>query len=145
MSQLSKKYIHKDVQTKIVNTFLGTITKLKSENDLQDFLNDLLSPTEKAMLAKRLAIAVLLAKGYGYEIIKDSLKVSSGTISKVALILNESNGYRIAIQKLAQSQANREFWQDIERLAYRMSSPGNAFIDEDLIKHKLGHRKKTLL
>jgi TrpR-related protein YerC/YecD len=145
MAQVSRRRLHPNTEEKIYNTFWEAISQLKSEQEISLFLNDLLSPTEKVMLAKRLAIAALLTKGYTYVDIKDLLKVSQETISKVSLSLNINTGYQLAINKIAKSEATRAFWQDIGSAVYRMSSPGKAFMAEGAIRHKLGHRKKTLV
>lgn len=126
-------------------TLWEAFSTLKSSADIQSFLNDLLSPIEKTMIAKRLAIAALLLRNYDYENIMDLLKVSSATISKVSITLNYNQGYKLAINKIARSEASREFWQDIESLLFRSSNPGVAFASEDFIKNKLGHKRKTLI
>ena len=126
-------------------TLWDAVSKIKSQNEIQEFLNDLLSPTERTMLAKRLAIAVLLMKKYNYEAIMDLLKVSSSTISKVALTLNYNAGYKKAINKVALTEATREFWEDVEKLFYRFSAPGRVLLPEEIVKAKISNRKKTLL
>ena len=145
MTQVSKRKLHPSTEEKIYNTFWEAISQLKSEKEIRLFLNDLLSPTEKTMLAKRLAIAALIMKGYTYDDIKDLLKVSQETIAKVSLSVRANSGYQVAIGKIAKSEAVKEFWQDIGSLVYRMNSPGKVFMAEGAIKHKLGHRKKTLV
>jgi len=145
MPQVSKRKVNQDIETKMYETLWQAISNLKSASDIQTFLDDLLSPTEKTMLAKRLAIAALLLRKYDYQAIMDLLKVSSATVSKVVLTLNLKNGYKIAINKIARSEATREFWKDIENLVFRMSSPGKVFLPEEVVKAKLGHRRKTLL
>ncbi|MDO8487105.1 MAG: YerC/YecD family TrpR-related protein, partial [Candidatus Curtissbacteria bacterium] len=133
------------VEDKIFQTFWEAIAKLQNQKEIQMFLHDLLSPTERTMLAKRLAIAALLLKGHTYESVMDILKVSNPTVAKVSLTLNLNPGYKIVINKIAKSEATREFWQDIGSAMYRISSPGKAFMPEGAIKHKLGHKKKTLV
>lgn len=145
MSQVSRRKVQLSIENKIYNTLFEAIAKLRSEKEIQEFLNDLLSPTERIMVAKRLAIAALLLKGYQYETISDILKVSSTTIGKVSIALSVNKGYKIAIQKVADSEATRAFWQDVQSLVYRLSSPGKVFMPEGAIKYKLGHEKKTLL
>ncbi len=126
-------------------TFWETISQLKARAEVQNFINDLLSPPERIMVAKRLAIAALLSRHYNYEAIMSILKVSSTTISKISLLLNQNNGYKTAINKIARAEATREFWQDVENLAYRLGNPRNVFVSEELVKKKLGHSRKTLL
>lgn len=145
MTQVSRRVLHKQVEQQIFETLWEAISQVRNREDIQIFLNDLLTPTERMMIAKRLAIAVLLLKERNYETIKDFLKVSNETISKVALTLKLNRGYKIAINKVIRTQAGREFWQDIENLLYRFSTPGRVFLPEDMVKYKLGHNKKKTL
>lgn len=145
MSQVSKRKVHHDIEEKMYETLWEAISQLKSRDDIQNFLNDLFSPVERQMITKRIAIAALLIKGYGYEAIQDLLKVSDTTVAKVSLILKGSDGYKTVINKIARSEASRAFWQDLENLFYRLSSPHNTFAPESLVKYKLGHKRKTLL
>lgn len=133
------------IEGQIYETLWEAISQLKDKNDIQIFLNDLLSPVERIVLAKRLAIAVLLLKSTDYETIKNLLKVSGETISKVSIILKMNGGYKLAINKIALTEAGREFWQDIESLIYRLGTPRKAFLPEEVIKYRLGHKKKTLV
>lgn len=145
MSQVSKRIVHKTVENRMFQTLLDAVAKMKSQNEIQEFLNDLLSPTERIMIAKRLAIAVLLMKKYNYENIMDLLKVSSATVSKVALTVNHNVGYKKAVNKVAQAEATREFWQDVENLLFRSSAPGRMFLPKEVVKAKLQHNRKNLI
>lgn len=145
MSRVSKRILNKTVEDQIFETLWESLSQIHDKDDIQLFLNDLLFPVERIMVAKRLAIAILLLKGKSYETIIDFLKVSNETISKISLILKSNNGYRVALNKLIKSDAGRQFWQDIENILYRFSSPGKVFLDEAVVKYRLGHKKKTLV
>ena len=145
MPLVSKRKLQKDIEAKMYETFWEAISKVKSKSEVQGFLSDLLSPVESTMVAKRLAIAALLLRGYGYENIMNLLKVSGATIAKVSAVLNANTGYKIAINKIAMSEATREFWQDIENLLYRLSAPGKTFLPKEIVKAKLRHKRKSLL
>jgi uncharacterized protein YerC len=145
VSRVSKKVLNKQIEEQMFETLWEAISEVKNKADVKMFLGDLLSPVERIMVAKRLAIAVLLLKGHGYETIIDLIKVSNETISKIALILRLNKGYRIAVDKLLKSEAGRQFWQEIQNLIYRMSSPGKVFLPEEVVKYRLGHNKKKTL
>ena len=89
MAQISKRHLSIQVQDKIIGTLLEAVSQVKGKEDTQLFLNDLLTPTERVVLAKRLAIAVLLLNGWGYESIQNFLKVSSDTVGKVSVIVKK--------------------------------------------------------
>ena len=145
MTQVSRRLLNKQIEQQIFETLWEAISQLKNKTEIQIFLTDLVTPTERIVLAKRLAIAVLLLKNTNYETIKDLIKVSGETISKVALTLKMSNGYRIAINKIVRTESGRQFWQDVESLLYRLGTPGKTFLPEKQIKYKLGHKKKTIV
>jgi len=100
MSQVSNKYLPKETEKKLFELFFKALANIGNPSDIEKFLFSLLSKTEKTMLAKRLGIALLLAKGYNYETIKDVLKVSQETIARVNSVLNyRSEGYEIVVRK----------------------------------------------
>lgn len=145
MPLVSKRKLYKEIEDKMYETFWEAISKLKSKEDVQSFISDLLSPVERMMIAKRLAIAALLLRNYSYVSIKDTLKVSGATIAKVSLVLNNNQGYKVAVNKIARSEITRGFWQDIENLLYRLRNTHYAFEEDKIVKKKLGHKKKTLV
>lgn len=145
MSQVSRRKVPKEIENKIFDTLLEAISTVKSAREVSSFLSDLLSPVEKIMIAKRLAIAALLSKGYNYETIKDLIKVSQTTIAKVSITMSLNNGYRNVIDKISKSEKSREFWQDIERLLNRMSIANNTFKDDEGLKRIFKHKRKTLV
>lgn len=67
--------------------FSDSLRGIKNKSEFDLFLNDFLSPTEKIMLSKRFATAVLLAKGNSYDEIKQTLRVTSATIAKMNIYI----------------------------------------------------------
>src|SRR3989344_9035841 len=132
MAQISKKYLSEDIQNKISGTLMEAVSQVKGRQDTQLFLNDLLTPTERVVLAKRLAIAILLLKGWGYEPIQNFLKVSSDTVGKVSVIVKNSQGYRKAVKNILVTEAGRKFWQNVVKLAHRFSTR-DRLIDDKLL------------
>lgn len=95
--------------------FTSTISSLKNSEDIEDFLHDFLSPVEKIVLAKRLAIAVLLAKKYSYPSIAQILRVTPATIATVSLSLKYSGkGYKKMVEKILSDEKKDKFWEKIE-------------------------------
>lgn len=115
MAQVSRYPIHKDVEKRIFEIFKSVISNLRSSEDIEDFLEDFLSPVEKIMLAKRLSIAVLLAKGYTYPSIVKILRVTPATIASVSTSLKYSGkGYKKMVEKILQNEKIDTFWEKIE-------------------------------
>jgi len=103
MSQISNYPISKIIADRIFEIFLITITQLKDKAEADQFISDLLTPTEKIMIAKRLAIAFLLEKKYDYRSIQKLLRVSTGTTVNLARNLG-SNGYKKVISKIIKKE-----------------------------------------
>ena len=115
MTQVSKYRMDKDLEKRMFNVFYKTLADLRTEKQVEMFLHDLLTPTEKVMLAKRLAIAILLIKDLSYRYIRDMLKVSTTTIVSTNMWLNQGgDGYRAAIEKLIREEKADELLDNVD-------------------------------
>lgn len=106
--------------------FEDAVAHLRNRGDIQNFISDLLTPTEKIMLSKRLAIAVLLAKGYNYRQVCQILKISSGTINAVIKhqLINGA-GYKVIVNKILRDEDLQKFFLDIEKTVSKLiTHPG---------------------
>lgn len=128
--------------------FWRAFQDLDKGEEIQSFLSDLLTRTERVMLAKRLSIALLLTKGYDYQTIKDILKVSSSTIGSIASWLDRSGeGYKLLLEKWLKEEKMKKFWEDIDRILYRVTSAKRFFEKEETVKayYRKGKKQKLLL
>jgi uncharacterized protein YerC len=117
MAQVSRWPLKKEVWEKIFDLFLHSLVKLNRKNELSLFIHDLLSPTERVMLAKRLAIALLLSKGHSYPVIRGKLHVTSSTIAKVNRQLQEGKGgLGIALNKIFALQNKEMLGEELKDL-----------------------------
>lgn len=115
MTQVSKYPISKAVEERIFEILFRVITEMNREEEVKDFFEDFLSPVEQIMLAKRLSIAVLLAKGYNYQDIIKILRVSPPTISQVAVSLKYAGkGYKKVVERLIKEEKIEKFLQNVE-------------------------------
>lgn len=121
---ISRRVLNQELEKHILTLFAKTISDLKDLKDIEIFIADLLSPTEKVMLAKRLAIAILLQKGYTYAEIDQTLKVSSPTINKVAFWLKHGkSGYKNVVKKILDEKKREELMDKIEEILLQLSPP----------------------
>lgn len=124
MAQVSKYPLSKESEERIFEVFWQTIADLKTKETVKKFLEDLLSSTEKTMLAKRLAIAILLTKGHDYRSISKTLKVSTATIMLINTWLKQGGqGYKMVIQKLLKREKSEEFWDNLEETVSKILPP----------------------
>lgn len=125
MGKVSKRRLDKDLEKHIFDLFWKSIADLKEADAVEKFFKDLLSPIEQLMLVKRLAIAVLLAKGYTYDRIDDTLKVSRQTIMQVAFWLKYGGkGYQDVVEKILSGQKKEAILDAIEETLLKLSRPG---------------------
>lgn len=95
--------------TAFIHRFWDAITLIEDREEAIAFLKDLLTPTEVRMIAKRLQIADMLAKGYKYEDIKTHVRVTVQTISHMNNKLNYGeNGLIKILQKLEKIDKSRQ-------------------------------------
>ncbi len=142
MSQISKRILNPQIQKRLYENFWQMLADIKNAKETRLFLEDFLSPTEKVMLAKRMAIALLFAKGFDHRSISSLLKVSTSTVNNIAKLLHlQSPSFKLLIIKYMQKESNKEFLQSLEKYFFRLQ-PGKHFVDEGLIKAKLGHKKE---
>ena len=137
MSQISGIRLEKETEERMYKIFWGSLAGLKKVGEVEAFFSELLTPTEKVMLAKRLAIATLLMRGHDYRSISFLLKVSFSTIFRVKALLEQSEGgYRKVIEKMLRKQAWKELLKDFEKTLFDLHA---------YKKHPDNFRKKGVL
>lgn len=109
MAQVSRYPISKEVYDRCWEIFTKTLIGIRDSKDADEIISDLLTPTERIMVTKRLSIAFLLNQGYEYREISKILRVSSPTISMVSLALKwGKNGYKKAVDRILRDEKLRE-------------------------------------
>ena len=81
------------------------------------FLENLLTSTERVMIAKRLAVALLLLRGYEYRVICSLLKMSHVTVNHVKREIEKGGGgYQLASRLVGRDPGVEEILKKISRL-----------------------------
>lgn len=147
MTQVSKYPIPKEIADRIFDVFLKTLVEIQNKEEADQFMSDFLTPTEKIMLAKRLAIAFLLEKGYDYRTIQRMIRVSAATITSVNIVRKYgSNGYKNLIGKILRDESLKRFLENVAikllSLPAASTKGGGAYryLKQELEK---GKRKRT--
>jgi len=123
MARISKKQVDKKLLTKIYKLFYEVFSRYEGQEDFLLIMDDILSPTEKIMLAKRLAIIYLLIKKVDYRDIADTLKVSTATILFYATTFYKRNSRVVnIINKMLKKEKALNFLDDF--FASFMIHPG---------------------
>lgn len=118
MPHVSKVKLDQKIEKDLIKTLEFVLTKLTKEEEMNRFLLSLLTPTERLMLAKRLAMTVLLKENLPDSHISATLKVTRATITKMQLFLEaRGQGYDYALKKLENEEIIREFKGILIKLA----------------------------
>lgn len=124
MGRVSKRKINPYIEKRILEIFLDYFANLKTPNDINAFLVSLLSPTEQIMISKRLAIAVLLSRGFNYEYIDHNLKVSKSTVATIhRQLMTGALGYKKAIEYILKKENREGLWNSLEEFFIQLSPP----------------------
>lgn len=83
------------------DSLFKAILSLKTVKEAENFFRDLCTLDELKEMSERWGIARLLSKGMPYRQIATKLKVSTTTVSRVALWLNNGEGgYKLILNRL---------------------------------------------
>ena len=115
MTQLSKNPLSRETNQEIQATLWWLLARLGNDSEIKIFLNGLLTKTEKVMLAKRLAIAFLLNRGYNYRAISDVLKVSTTTVGRIKESVDKTDSYGIFLTKLEKREELKKFAKQFDK------------------------------
>lgn len=144
MPQVSKRPLSKDIEIQLFSIFFKSFARLSQASDIERFLLDLLGPVERTMLAKRLAIALLLMKGYRYNSIKEILKVSQETIARVNISLQyHGEGYSMIVTKMLKDEQIESILRKIEDTT--ISILPTSSLKRSLVKDQKSKKYKTPL
>lgn len=124
MARISKYPILKEVYEKVFDLFLETFLQLRSKKRVANFFDEFLTPTEQIMLAKRMAISLLLVKNYNYQDISGILKVSNGTIAEVSMQYRYGKYLKSVALQLAEKDELKDFWLDVAEMVTSVGMVG---------------------
>ena len=92
MTRISRYKLKDYVYEKMFGLLFEVVTNSKDKKEFNQLIRELLSPTERIMVAKRIVLVYLLLQEIDYQVICRVLKVSSSTISKFKLLTDNKSG-----------------------------------------------------
>ena len=113
MPHISSKKLKKETLNKLYNQFGKAFEKSARKSEAKFFLGDLLTKTEKIMLAKRFAVIYLLSQGVPATYIAESLGMSYSTIFRMSLKYDIGK-YSSLLRSITKEQA--EIWEILEKI-----------------------------
>jgi Trp operon repressor len=111
---------------KIFSIFYKVLGETDDRDEFSKILFDLLTPAERIMLIKRIAVIYLLLKDINYLTICEVLKVSNGTVSKYKLLMENSTGIVPVLKKMIK---NERIWLFFEEIFSQIFYPGRPGIN----------------
>ena len=124
MAQVSKYLISDRIYKRCWEIFAKTLIGIKDSKDFEIIVEDLFTPTERVMFAKRLSIALLLMQGYEYRSIAKVLRVSFPTIRDTNMKLKYSSGYQRAVGKILKDEKFTEYFNKIAQAVVSVGTIG---------------------
>jgi Trp operon repressor len=126
MPHVSKSRLSKIAEEDIKQTFSLVLSNITRDDETNEFLNSLLSPTEKLMLSKRLAIVLLLDENISTSQIAATLHVTRETVSRIELLYQvKPEGYKTALNKINNQKIITELKKSLLKLTnYTLRAAG---------------------
>lgn len=109
MPHVSKNKLNPHVEKDLTDTLELILSKLSNKDLIKGFLISLLTPTERIMLAKRLAVIILLKENTPHSQIAQTLHVTRITVSRMELFLEaRGQGYEKVLEILKNERTLNE-------------------------------------
>lgn len=113
MPHISSKKLKKETLNKLYNEFGKAFEKSAKKSETKFFLGDLLTKTEKIMLAKRFAIIYLLSQSVPISYIAESLGMSYSTVFRMSLKYDIGK-YNLLLKTL--DNKGSDIWEILEKI-----------------------------
>lgn len=126
MPHISRIKLDKKAERNLVENLSLILTKIKKQDEMDSFLISLLTSTERLMLAKRIAIIILLKEDVPESHIASTLHVTRVTVSRLQFFWEaRGQGYEIALKVLENEKLMKEFKDGLLKLvAYSIRAAG---------------------
>ncbi len=120
----SKFPLSDQVLEKLFDLFFEIVGKKSTKDEFRSTVVDLLSPAERIMLAKRVAIIYLLFKKIDYYNICTVLKVSPATVAKYSFLMEKSQGIVPTFKRIIKIEKIGLFLEELFNTLYHPGVPG---------------------
>lgn len=124
MVRNSRFILSEDLLEKLFDLFFEIVGNKSSKEEFRKTMIDLLTPAERIMLAKRVAIIYLLLKKIDYHNICQRLKVSPTTVAKYALLMEKSEGIVPTFKQIVKIDKVNIFLEEIFNNIFAPGVPG---------------------
>lgn len=115
MAHISRKSLKRKTLDRISQELIEIIAHTRSRKETKALLEEFLTPTERIMLGKRLAVIYMIIKGYPFSLIETTLKVSPSTVA-LAWKASKRGAFPLMSRKIASEKTKKEFWESLESI-----------------------------
>ncbi len=92
--------MNKHIEKNEISNLFKAILSLKTEQECQDFFDDLCTNKEVEQMAQRVCAAKLLMEGKTYNQVIEETDISSATLSRVSRCVQYGKGYSEILKRL---------------------------------------------
>jgi hypothetical protein len=142
MTRISRNPVKEKVLDKMFYLLFETLGNKYDQEEFSQVIYELLSPTERIMIAKRVAIIFLLMKDIDYFSISQVLKVSSSTIANYHTVLLSSKGVVESLKSIVRNEKVANFLEETWLEFSRPGKPGVNWSNAWKTKNELERKKR---
>lgn len=124
MARISRFYLSAVALEKMNSIFFEVIKGLRTKIEFFEVIDEIISPVEKVMIAKRIILMYLILKKIEYQTISQTLKVSQGTIAKFSLLLANSPHIKKRLERIIETDEVKLLFQDLVSSIFTPGSIG---------------------
>lgn len=124
MVQISRFKLNDETLEKLFTLFFEVVGKKSNKDEFINTISDILSPVEKIMIAKRIAIIYLLLQNIDHRAICLTLKVSTATVAKFALLTSKSSGVIQTFNRILKNMKIELFLLEMFNALFPPGMPG---------------------
>lgn len=141
MARISRIKLKDEILEKVFGLFFEIVGKKSNINDFKKTIFEILSPVERIMIAKRVAIVYLLLKGIDQKNISKVLKVSTATVSKFSLLMEKSTGVVPSFKNIITNDKILEFLDEMFDSLFPPGTYGTDWKAAWERRKRIGYRK----
>lgn len=125
MTPVSRRKLPPDEEKKIINLLIGELAKMTDKDKFDSLISLLLSPDEKLMLAKRMAVFIFTDEGISDNQIARSLYLTRITVQKLRLTYQLSREKKEPVIQVIQNPELKQMLKPLLKklLKYALTAP----------------------
>ena len=113
MAQISKRYVDQTMMNRINELLFDLLLTMADKKEVNSVLSELLTTTERTMIAKRVACFYLLIKKVSIREIEDTLKISTCTVTYFKHFLDRSVVIKEYLSNKLKNEKVKHLFEDI--------------------------------